>query len=134
MKWLWEFNITWKASASMTFGVYHFPNMRGSVYEYLYPFACRLMLHILDSHLFLTWAAPLASANVSPVHWMMVSFHCILSLPLPLLPSTMPSFWSHCKKECLMVGPKIKSFLEEHHTRCSSKKVFIFKFHLATRI
>ena len=92
------------------FSVYHFPNMCGNVYEYLYPLACRLTLHSLESHLLLSWAASLASANVNLVHWMMVSFHCILGLPLPLLPSNMPSLWSHCREECLMMGPKINSF------------------------
>ena len=41
-----------------------------------------------------------------PVHWVMLSLRCRLGLPLPRLPSTMPSSRSLCRESCLMICKK----------------------------
>ena len=68
-------------------------------------------IYIGAVHLLLSWAARLASKKVRPVHWVMLSIHCNLGLPLPHLPSTMLSIRSRCRESCLMMCPKNDSFL-----------------------
>ena len=78
--------------------------------------ACRLTLPVTslsytNLHLFRSWAVRLAFSKVRPVHWVMLSLHCSLGLPLPRLPSTMPSSRSLCRESCRMTCPKNDSFL-----------------------
>ena len=76
-----------------------------------YRVACRLTLPPMDIHLLLSCAARLASNEGEPVHWMMLSLHWNLGLPLHRLPSTMPSIRTRCRELCLMMCQKNKSFL-----------------------
>ena len=76
-----------------------------------YQVACRLTLPVTNLHLFRSWAVRLAFSKVRSVNWVMLSLHCSLGLPLPRLPSTMPSSRSLCRESCLMICQKNESFL-----------------------
>ena len=76
-----------------------------------YQVACRLTLPVTNLHLFRSWTVRLVFSKVRPVHWVMLSLHCSLGLPLPRLPSTMPSSRSLCRESCRMTCPNNDSFL-----------------------
>ena len=76
-----------------------------------YRMACLLTLSVTGLHHFLFCSILLHCSKFKPAHCRMLSLHCSRSLPLPRLPSTMPSSRLRCKLSCLIMCPKKESFL-----------------------
>ena len=76
-----------------------------------YRVACLLTLPVTDLHLFLFCAILSHCSSFKPAQCRMLSLHCSRGLPLPRLPSTMPSSRLRCKLSCLIMCPKKESFL-----------------------
>ena len=70
----------------------------------------RVCINVSTRNIHIITAACFAFSKARPVHWVILSLHCSLGLPLQRLPSIMPSSRSLCRESCRMTCLKMTAF------------------------